>query len=91
MHKLLVAALSASPLISGCAWQSDAMQLGGSTYQVSANASPVRGGITGARELALKAANEKCAELGRAISVTDIQTEMAFPANGVATVTFDCI
>ncbi len=80
-----------SLLLVGCAWTSDALQLGASTFQVSANASPARGGITGARGMALEAANEKCAELGRTISVTNIETETAFPANGVATVTFNCI
>lgn len=77
-------------LLAGCAWQSEAMKLGEDTYQVSANASPARGGITGAREMALANANKKCDELRRQITVVDIKTEYAFPANGVATVTFNC-
>lgn len=83
---LALACLSAS----GCAWQSAPLKLGDDTYQVSANASPARGGITGAREMALTNANEKCDSLGKDISVTDIKSEYAFPANGVATVTFTC-
>lgn len=77
-------------LLSACAWQSEALKLGEDTYQVSANASPARGGITGAREMALTNANKKCDSLGKKITVTDIKSERAFPANGVATVTFTC-
>jgi len=40
--------------------------------------------------MALTNANAKCNSLGKNINVTDIQTEFAFPANGVATVTFTC-
>jgi hypothetical protein len=79
-----------SLLMPACAWQSEAMKIGEDTYQVSANASPVRGGITGAQEMALGNANKKCDSLGKQIDVTDIKTQYAFPANGVATVTFKC-
>lgn len=84
---LLLVAAAGSP---SCAWQSEALKVGDDTYQVSANASPARGGITGAREMALKNANAKCSSLGKSIDVTNIETEHAFPTNGVATVTFRC-
>ena len=74
----------------GCAWQSEALRMGEDTYQTSANASPARGGATGAREMALTNANRKCDELKRKITVIDISTEYGFPANSVATVTFTC-
>ena len=77
-------------LTSCCAWQSEALRIGDDTYQVSANASPARGGVTGAIEMALTNANKKCDSLGKKIEVLDIKTENAFPANGVATVTFKC-
>ena len=77
-------------LLAGCAWQSDALKLGEGKYQTSANASPARGGVTGARQMALANANKKCDLLGKEIEVLDVQTEHAFPANGVATVTFVC-
>ena len=77
-------------VVSGCAWQSEALQIGDDTYHVSANASPARGGVTGAQEMALRNANEKCGSLGKKIEVTDIKTQYAFPASGVATVTFRC-
>jgi stage III sporulation protein SpoIIIAA len=75
---------------SGCAWQSEAIKVGEDTYQVSVNASPALGGITGAREVALSNANAKCNSLDKKITVIDIKSEFAFPANGVATVTFSC-
>ncbi|MGH8578832.1 MAG: hypothetical protein ACREVK_01465 [Gammaproteobacteria bacterium] len=77
-------------LLSGCAWQSEAMKVGPDTYQTSANASPVRGGATGAREMALANANKKCESLGKQIEVIDTKGEYAFPANGVFSVTFRC-
>ncbi|TAM61260.1 MAG: hypothetical protein EPN49_07300 [Rhodanobacter sp.] len=77
-------------LLTGCAWQSEALKFGPDTYQTSANASPVRGGPTGAREMALSNANKKCAEMGKQIEVINVQSQYAFPANGVATVTFKC-
>ena len=87
--RLVVVALAAT--LCGCAWQSEALKMGHDTYQVSANASPVRGGITGAREMALTNANKKCEDLKRTIEVLDVKSEFAFPANGVATVTFKCM
>jgi hypothetical protein len=88
-YSILLVGLVAG-VLSACAWQSQALKVGEDTYQVSANASPARGGVTGAREMALTNANEKCDSLKRKIEVVDIKTEFAFPANGVATITFTC-
>jgi hypothetical protein len=82
--------LVAAVLLSGCAWQSAAMKIGEDTFQTSANASPARGGSTGAREMALLNANRQCDSLGKKITVTEIKTEPAWPTNTVATVTFTC-
>lgn len=87
LKPLLVVACAAA---SGCAWQSEALRVGEDTFQTSANASPARGAATGAREMALTNANQKCDSLGKKIEVTDIKTQYAFPANSVATVTFKC-
>ncbi len=85
------AALAALVLMmTACAWQSEAIKIGPDLYQTSANASPARGGGTGAREMALTNANKKCEAMGKQIEVTDIKTEYAFPANAVVTVTFLC-
>lgn len=53
-----VAIIVAVGLLSACAWQSKALKVGDDTYQVSANASPARGGVTGARGMALSNANK---------------------------------
>ncbi len=77
-------------MLSGCAWQSEALRIDENTYRVSANASPMRGGETVAQEMALRAANQKCQQLGKTIRVTDTTITHAFPTNGVATITFEC-
>lgn len=77
-------------MLAGCAWQSPALNLGEGRYETSANASPVRGGVTGAREMALTNAAEHCRAMGKAIENADVRTGFAFPANGTATVTFRC-
>jgi hypothetical protein len=90
MESRLFLLLAAGVLIASCAWQSEAMKIGPDTYQTSANASPARGGPTGAREMALGSANKKCETLGKEIEVTDVKSQYGFPANGVVTVTFKC-
>lgn len=77
-------------LLCSCAWQSPALQLGPNTYQTTANASPARGAVSGAREMALTNANKKCSSMGKQINVTNIETGYAFSTNGTATVTFEC-
>lgn len=77
-------------LAGGCAWQSEALKIGQDTYQTSANASPARGGATGALRMALTNANKKCESMGKEIEVTNTDTQWAFPANAVVTVTFKC-
>jgi hypothetical protein len=86
----IVAAIAAFAVLSGCAWQTPALKLDNQLYQTSANASLARGAQTGARRLALEAANAKCTSLGSDISVLDIQSRWSFPVNGVAFVTFRC-
>jgi hypothetical protein len=76
--------------VTGCAWQSDPQKVAENTYQVSANASPARGAATGARQMALTAANKKCDSLGKNIEITNTETGWAFPTNSVVTVTFRC-
>jgi len=85
-----LAASLLSGMLIGCAWQSEAMKVGEDRYQTSANASPARGGKTGAQEMAIANANKKCDELKKQINVLDIKTEWGFPANGIVTVTFTC-
>lgn len=91
MLRNVLVAVTAIAAVSGCAWKSGALQLGPDTYQVSANASPARGGETGARKMAIEQANEHCATLGRTIEVTDIESQYAWPTNRSVTVTFLCV
>jgi hypothetical protein len=68
----------------------DVVQVGPQTYQVSAVAPFARGGIADAQHRATEAANEKCKSLGKATTVTDVDTGHEFPAAGRAVVTFTC-
>lgn len=74
----------------GCAMTYDVVKMGDDTYQTSAVASPVRGGISGAQQMAIANANKKCDSLGKSIIVTNIDTGHEFPAAGRAIVTFTC-
>ena len=48
--------------LSSCAMTSDVMDTGGGTYMISAHASAVRGGATGANRVAYQDANKFCAD-----------------------------
>lgn len=76
--------------LSGCAYQTEALQVGPDTYQTSVTAAPARGGVSAAREMALRNAAKKCAALGKTVQVTEVETGHDFPAAGMATVTFEC-
>ena len=80
----------ASTGLSGCAVTYDVVQTGPQTFQVSAVAAPARGGIAGAQHRAIEAANKKCESLGKATTVTNVDTGHEFPAAGRAVVTFTC-
>jgi hypothetical protein len=65
--------------------------VGPDTYQVSANAAPLRGGITGAIGIALDKANQKCQSMGKRVVVVSQETGyQPWPPNGIANVTFRC-
>jgi hypothetical protein len=83
-------ALGLIVLLAGCAMTYKAVQVGPNTWQTSAVAAPARGGIAGAQEHAMQAANDKCASLGKQINVTNVDTGHEFPAAGRAVVTFEC-
>ncbi len=54
-------AVFAGAALSGCAMSSNVMDAGNGTYLISAHASPLRGGATGANSVAYKDAQEFCA------------------------------
>lgn len=77
--------------LAGCSWHTEALMIGPDTYQVSANAAPARGGITGAIGIALDKANQKCQSMGKQVVVVKQETEyQPWPPNGIANVTFRC-
>lgn len=82
--------IAVAVIASGCAWQTEAISVGQNRYQISANASPARGGVTGARGMVLNKANRKCAEAGMYAEIEAVETDRAWPSNGVATATFKC-
>ena len=49
-------------MLSACAMTSDVMDMGGGVYTISGRASPIRGGATGATEVAYSDANKFCAQ-----------------------------
>jgi hypothetical protein len=59
------------PFLAGCAMTSDVMDAGNGTYIISGRASPVRGGATGAIQVAYKDANAFCAKKGGHAVVLD--------------------
>ena len=76
--------------LTACAMQYPVLKMGQDTYQASAVASPARGGIAGAQRMALSNANKQCDSLGKAITVTNIESGQDFPVAGRAIVTFTC-
>ena len=66
------------------------VQVGPQTYQVSVVAGLVRGETADAQHTATEAANEKCKSLGKATTVTGVDTAHESPAAGHAVVTFTC-
>jgi hypothetical protein len=48
--------------LSGCAMTSDVMDAGNGVYMISAHATPIRGGATGADRVAYQDANAFCAK-----------------------------
>ena len=50
------------------------LKMGPDTYTISAAAAPARGGSSEARKIALTEANQRCAQMGREILVTNVRT-----------------
>lgn len=79
-------------VLAGCAQSRGVFQLGPDTYTVSVHASPVRGGESGARKIALNEAGKQCWSMRREIFVTNITSERSLPVPGsTVEVTFRCL
>jgi hypothetical protein len=79
-------------LVAGCAHSGGVLKMGPDTYTASAAASPARGGISGARTIALGQANQHCTQMGKEILVTNVSTAtINIYGAGSAEVTFRCL
>lgn len=87
----LVVLAGAASLLYGCATSSDALMVGPDTYTISARASVVRGGASGARVMALTEAGQFCAGQGKQVLVTNESQQGSTGTRGSADVTFRCL
>lgn len=89
MRKFLLIGLL---VLSGCAQSSGIMKMGPDTYSLSVHAAPARGGVSGAKGIALSDANEFCESVGKEILVKNIESGASqhFPG-GTVDVTFQCL
>jgi hypothetical protein len=91
MMRVAAAAIGCG-LLAGCAHSSGVLKMGPDTFTASAAASPARGGVSGARQIALAEANEHCVRMGQEILVTNITTAtINIYGAGSAEVTFRCL
>jgi hypothetical protein len=90
MRAMMVLAMGA--VLAGCAQSSGVLQMGPDTYTVSVHAAPARGGESGARAIALKDANDRCARDGKEILVTNIGSgRSTHLPGGTVDITFRCL
>ncbi|WP_434136925.1 hypothetical protein JQR88_25510 (plasmid) [Pseudomonas luteola] len=90
-NKLLLLAVLPS-LLLGCAQSSGVLKMGPDTYSVSATAAPARGGVSGAKRIAMTQANEECSAQGREILVKNISQGPSSPfPGGTVDITFQCL
>lgn len=88
MRKIIVVGF----LLGGCAMTHEVAKLGPDTYSVSVSASAARGGSSGSRSLAVKAAGDYCTQMGREVLVTNIGGQMtSMYGAGSSDVTFRCL
>jgi hypothetical protein len=74
VRRSMLLVLGVAGLLGSCAWQTDALRIGSDTYQMSANAAPARGGVTGALGMALTR-NKTCEAQGKRVNVLERKTE----------------
>lgn len=85
------ALLLSCALLNACASSSGILATGGDTYMTAATASPARGGIAGAAQIAYKHAAAQCLASGKTLEVISEQTGHDFPAAGRDVLRFRCI
>lgn len=78
--------------LAACAQSSGVLKMGPDTYSVSVHAAPARGGESGARNLALTEANEKCSAERKEVLVKNISSgRSTHLPGGTVEVTFQCL
>jgi hypothetical protein len=76
-NKILIAAVAAVALLTGCAVSSNVMETDHGTYLISGTASPARGGTAGAFDIIQADAKKYCATQGkRAVAVTAAKQDL---------------
>lgn len=84
--------LLAITIVAGCAESSEPEQMGRDTYSLSAAASPLRGGVFGARKIALHDAGQYCRNNGREILVNNVSSHtLNSEGAGSVDVVFRCL
>jgi hypothetical protein len=78
--------LLAAVILVACAHSSGVLKMGPDTYSVSASASAIRGGRSGAKNIAVTEANEKCAFEGKEILITNTSY-----SGETVDITFQCL
>lgn len=90
--KVVLTVVAACAVLAGCAQSSGIMKMGPDTYSVSVHAAPALGGASGARQRALGEANERCAQEGKEILVTNITSgRSTHLPGGTFEATFRCL
>lgn len=74
----------------GLAYRANVVEGADGTFIASAEASPARGRIGGASELAMQDAESKCKEMGKTVKVLRNETDSNMLLNGVSRLTFKC-
>lgn len=82
--------LAGLALISGCASNSGAFQVGENRYQVATRATWELGGRAGAKRMALEEATKKCSSFGRALKVINSVEDYGHFEGGTVDLTFGC-
>lgn len=79
-------------VLSSCAQTGGVQKLGPDTFNISAHAAPIRGGESGAKNIALSKANDYCSKLNKEILVININTKpSSHLPGGSANINFRCL
>lgn len=80
-------------LVASCASSSGALMIGQDTYALSASASPGRGGLPAAKQIAYSEANAECSRHQKSIELIDEKSTLPSFFNGmyIVDIRFKCV